>query len=172
MIHVVAMKCLICLPLLIHIELLWRSRSWSFKNRGVGVGAGVWVGSFKNRGVEVGAFVYRLHSPGLCTALPHGRPSCSGRFSISTDTRFRDVNYRFRPLFHRGEISPIILDERQRTRKQCFLILRQGDCGHSKEQTSLSTAWHRQKIIQKFKWTYCNMCFASTQPIFAPYKFS
>jgi hypothetical protein len=31
-----------------HIELLWRSRSWSFKNRGVGVGA----------------FVYRLHSRG------------------------------------------------------------------------------------------------------------
>jgi hypothetical protein len=27
MIHVVAMKCLIGLPLLIHIELLWRSRS-------------------------------------------------------------------------------------------------------------------------------------------------
>jgi hypothetical protein len=45
MIHVVVMKRLIGLPLLIHIELLWRS--WSFKNRGVGVGA----------------FVYRLHSP-------------------------------------------------------------------------------------------------------------
>jgi hypothetical protein len=29
MIHVVAMKCLIGLPLLIHIELLWRSRSRS-----------------------------------------------------------------------------------------------------------------------------------------------
>jgi hypothetical protein len=62
MIYVVAMKCLIGLPLLIYIELLWRNRSRSFKNRGVG------VGSFKNRGVEVevgvGAFVYRLHSPG------------------------------------------------------------------------------------------------------------
>jgi hypothetical protein len=46
MIHVVAMKCLVGLPLLIHIELLWRSRSRSFKNRRVGVGA----------------FVYRLHS--------------------------------------------------------------------------------------------------------------
>jgi hypothetical protein len=45
MIHVVAMKCLIGLPLLIHIELLWRSRS------------------FKNRGVGVGGFAYRLHSP-------------------------------------------------------------------------------------------------------------
>jgi hypothetical protein len=31
MIHVVAMKCLIGLPLLIHIELLWRSRSRSLK---------------------------------------------------------------------------------------------------------------------------------------------
>jgi hypothetical protein len=30
MIHVVAIKCLIGLPLLIHIELLWRSRSRSF----------------------------------------------------------------------------------------------------------------------------------------------
>jgi hypothetical protein len=45
MIHVVAMKCLIALPLLIHIELVQRSRS------------------FKNRGVGVGAFVYQLHSP-------------------------------------------------------------------------------------------------------------
>jgi hypothetical protein len=35
MIHVVAMKRLTVLPLLMHIELLWRSRS--FKNRGVGV---------------------------------------------------------------------------------------------------------------------------------------
>jgi hypothetical protein len=55
------MKCFIVLPLLIHIELLWRSRS--FKNRG----AGVWVKveSFKNWeiGVGVGAFVRRLHSP-------------------------------------------------------------------------------------------------------------
>jgi hypothetical protein len=57
MIHVAAMKRLIGLPLLTHIEILWRSRS--FKNRGVG------VGSFKNRGVGVWAFVYRLHSPGL-----------------------------------------------------------------------------------------------------------
>jgi hypothetical protein len=69
MIHVVAMKCLVGLPLVIHIELLWRSLSRSFKNRGVGVGSfknrGVGVGSFKNRGVGVGvgAFVYRLHSP-------------------------------------------------------------------------------------------------------------
>jgi hypothetical protein len=42
MIHVVVMKCLIGLPLLIHIEILRRSRnrspSRSFKNRGVGVG--------------------------------------------------------------------------------------------------------------------------------------
>jgi hypothetical protein len=52
MIHVVAIKCLIGLPLIIHIELSWRSRSRSLKNRGVGVGFGV-------RG-----FVYRLHSPG------------------------------------------------------------------------------------------------------------
>jgi hypothetical protein len=37
MIHVVVMKRLIGLPLLMHIELLWRSRSQSFKNRGVGV---------------------------------------------------------------------------------------------------------------------------------------
>jgi hypothetical protein len=55
------MKCLIGLPLLIHIELLWRSRGRSFKNRRAG------VGSFKNRGVGfgigVGAFVYRIHSP-------------------------------------------------------------------------------------------------------------
>jgi hypothetical protein len=50
MIHVVAMKRLIGLPLLIHVEILWRSRS------------------FKNRRVGVGAFVYRLHSPG-CGAL-------------------------------------------------------------------------------------------------------
>jgi hypothetical protein len=46
-----------------HMEFLWRSRSRSFKNRGVGVE----VGSFKNRGVGagvgVGAFVYRVHSP-------------------------------------------------------------------------------------------------------------
>jgi hypothetical protein len=40
MIYVVEMKRLIGLPLLIHIEVLWRSRSWSrtFKNPGVGVG--------------------------------------------------------------------------------------------------------------------------------------
>jgi hypothetical protein len=38
MIHVVVMKCLIGLPLLMHIELLWRSRSRSFKNGGVRVG--------------------------------------------------------------------------------------------------------------------------------------
>jgi hypothetical protein len=59
MIHVVVMKCLIGLPLLIHIELLWRSWSRSFKNQGVR------VGSFKSQGVRVGAFVYRLYSPGL-----------------------------------------------------------------------------------------------------------
>jgi hypothetical protein len=51
MIHVVVTKRLIGLPLLIHIELLWGSRSRSFKNRGV----------------EVGAFVYRLHSRGRYT---------------------------------------------------------------------------------------------------------
>jgi hypothetical protein len=45
MIHVVAMKYFVGLPLLIHIELLCRGRS------------------FKNRGVGVGAFVYRIHSP-------------------------------------------------------------------------------------------------------------
>jgi hypothetical protein len=65
MIHVVAMKCLTGLPLLIHIELLLRSRSRSFKHRGDGVG----VGSFKNREVGVGAFVYRLHSPDICINL-------------------------------------------------------------------------------------------------------
>jgi hypothetical protein len=54
MIHVVAVKCLIGLPLLIHIELLW-SRSRSFKNRGVGVGT----------------FVYRLHSPGFHAEAVH-----------------------------------------------------------------------------------------------------
>jgi hypothetical protein len=58
------MKCLIGLPLLIKIELLWRSRS--FKNREVGVGSsknlGVGVRSFKNRGVGVVAFAHRLHS--------------------------------------------------------------------------------------------------------------
>jgi hypothetical protein len=53
MIHVVVMKCLIGLPLLIHIELLWRSQSQSFKNRKVGVGT----------------FVYRLHSPGIYTVI-------------------------------------------------------------------------------------------------------
>jgi hypothetical protein len=63
MIHAVVMKCLIGLQLLIHIEVLWRSRSRSFKNRGVG------VGSFKNRIVGVGAFVYRLHSPDCCDQL-------------------------------------------------------------------------------------------------------
>jgi hypothetical protein len=52
MIRVVVMKCLTGLPVLIHIELLWRSWSRSFKNRGVGGGVGV------------GGFVYRLHSPG------------------------------------------------------------------------------------------------------------
>jgi hypothetical protein len=50
MIHVVVMKCLICLLLLIHIELLWKSRSQSFKN---------W-------GVRVGSFVYWHQSPALC----------------------------------------------------------------------------------------------------------
>jgi hypothetical protein len=39
MIHVVAMKCLIGLRLLIHIELLRRSRSRRFKSREVGVGS-------------------------------------------------------------------------------------------------------------------------------------
>jgi hypothetical protein len=55
MIHVVVMKCLMIpctilvgLPLLIHIELLWRSVSQRFKNWGVGV-----------RG-----FAYQLHCPG------------------------------------------------------------------------------------------------------------
>jgi hypothetical protein len=65
MIHVAVMKSVTGLPLLIHIELLGRSRSRSFKNRGFGVGEG----SFKNRGVGVGAFVYRLHSPEKCTTL-------------------------------------------------------------------------------------------------------
>jgi hypothetical protein len=51
MIHVVVMKRLIGLPLLIHTELLWRRRSRSFKNRGLGVGASV----------------YRLHSPDFNT---------------------------------------------------------------------------------------------------------
>jgi hypothetical protein len=37
-IYVVVMKRFIGLPLLIHIELLWRSRSRSFKNQGVAVG--------------------------------------------------------------------------------------------------------------------------------------
>jgi hypothetical protein len=60
MIHVVAMKCLIGLPLLIHIELLRKSRSRSFKNRGVG------VGSFKNRGVGVGVLKIE-ESEFLCT---------------------------------------------------------------------------------------------------------
>jgi hypothetical protein len=46
MIHVVVMKRLIGLPLLMHIELLCRSRS--FKNREVEVG--------------VGSFLYRLYS--------------------------------------------------------------------------------------------------------------
>jgi hypothetical protein len=36
-IHVVVMKCLLGLPLLMGIELLWRSRSRGFKNWGVGV---------------------------------------------------------------------------------------------------------------------------------------
>jgi hypothetical protein len=52
MIHVVAMKRLIGLPLLMHIEILW-SRSRSFKNPGVGVGASV----------------YRLHSSADNTAV-------------------------------------------------------------------------------------------------------
>jgi hypothetical protein len=49
------MKCLIGLPSLIHIELLWRSRS------------------FKNQWVKVGAFVYRLHSPGSFTGLKRSK---------------------------------------------------------------------------------------------------
>jgi hypothetical protein len=59
----VVMKCLIGLPLLTPIELLRRSQSRTFKNRGVGVGSfknrGVGVGSFKNRGVGVGSFKNR-----------------------------------------------------------------------------------------------------------------
>jgi hypothetical protein len=51
MIRVVAMNCLIGLRLLINIELLWRSRS----------------GSFKDWAVGVGGFVCRLHSPGKDT---------------------------------------------------------------------------------------------------------
>jgi hypothetical protein len=50
----VVTKCLIGLPLLMHIELLWRGRS------------------FKNRGVGVGAFVYRLHSPAVNTTEREG----------------------------------------------------------------------------------------------------
>jgi hypothetical protein len=46
MIHVVMMKCLTGFPVLIHIEILWRSRSP------------------KNWGVRVRSFVYRLHSTG------------------------------------------------------------------------------------------------------------
>jgi hypothetical protein len=61
MIHVVVMKRFVVLPLLIHIEFLWRSRSRTSKNRGVGFG----VGRFKNPGVGVGSFVYRLHSPAV-----------------------------------------------------------------------------------------------------------
>jgi hypothetical protein len=45
MIYVVVMKYLVGFPLLIHIELSWRSQS------------------FKNWGVRVRSFVYRLHSP-------------------------------------------------------------------------------------------------------------
>jgi hypothetical protein len=47
MIHVVVMKCLTGLPVLIHIELLRRSRS------------------FKYWGVGVGSFVYGHHAPAL-----------------------------------------------------------------------------------------------------------
>jgi hypothetical protein len=40
---------------LMHIELLWRSQSWSFK---------IW-------GVGVGSFVYRLHNPGAICFIYH-----------------------------------------------------------------------------------------------------
>jgi hypothetical protein len=78
MIHVVVIQCLIGLPLIIHIELLRRSRLRSFKNRGAGVG----VGSSKNRGVE---------SELLCTdstALPQ-TTNASCAFYV-TETRYND----------------------------------------------------------------------------------
>jgi hypothetical protein len=66
MVHVVVMKRFIGLPLLIHIELLWRSRSQNFKSRGV----------------RVGAFVYRLHSPGYKSPpLAHNYTWCDHKVS-------------------------------------------------------------------------------------------
>jgi hypothetical protein len=89
MIHVVVMKRLIGLPLLIHFELLWRSRS--FKDGGVGVGSfknrGVGVGSFKNRGVGVGV---------LCT------DSTALVISLSVTLAAHLQNERHYEVFHTG----------------------------------------------------------------------
>jgi hypothetical protein len=81
MIHVVVMKRLIGLPLLIHIELLWGSRSRSFKNRGDGVGA----------------FVYRLDSPGgNCMSHPLYVKILHPAHSVFTClVRFQINNYHF-----------------------------------------------------------------------------
>jgi hypothetical protein len=53
MIHVVAMKCLIGLPLLIRIEILQRSQSRSG------------VSKFEKSESESEVFMYRLHRPGI-----------------------------------------------------------------------------------------------------------
>jgi hypothetical protein len=77
MIHVVVMKYLtiastisVGLPLLIHVELLWRSLSWRFKNWGVGIKG----------------FVYWLHSPGwphslICRTFQSADFTLQDRFS-------------------------------------------------------------------------------------------
>jgi hypothetical protein len=70
MIHVVVMKCLTGLPLLIYIQILWRSRGQSFKNWGVGVGS----------------FVYRLHSPDYKDVISR-KTSCAELIACTLNVR-------------------------------------------------------------------------------------
>jgi hypothetical protein len=121
------MKCLIGLPLLIRIELLGRSRSWIFKNRGVGV-----------RG-----FVYWFHSPGYNTAkhtidnLPytvilHITTVCSNSVKKARCLCRENMcigalhSYSFHECYFQGEAVPILgsfLRKNQRALKLSTLTL-------------------------------------------------
>jgi hypothetical protein len=101
MIHVAMMKRLIGSPLLIHIEILRRSRSRSPRR------------SFRNRGVGVGAFVYRLHSPGVSITIMHGM----------SNTKFETPTLWSLRVHYRSHILQIVPIPSQIPPRPLFVIL-------------------------------------------------
>jgi hypothetical protein len=87
MIHVVVMKCLTGLPLLMHTELLWRSRSRRFKNRGVG------------------NFVYRLHRPGYRCHDTEPHLARAGRYLHWPTVSQTELNLFLLPVFYPARLQ-------------------------------------------------------------------